>query len=57
MKDRIVEITAKEQNKEKRKELWKISETSRIILNEKIQIIGVAEEEDKKGLRKLLKRL
>ena len=57
VKDRIVEITAKEQNKEKRKELWKISETSRIILNEKIQIIGVAEEEDKKGLRKLLKRL
>ena len=57
VKDRIVEITAKEQNKEKRKELWKISETSRIILKEKIQIIGVAEEEDKKGLRKLLKRL
>jgi len=35
VKDRMVEITAKEQNKEKRKELWKIPETSRIILNEK----------------------
>ena len=38
VKDRIVEITAKEENKEKkekRKELWKISETSRIILNDK----------------------
>ena len=35
VKDRMLEITAKEQNKEKRKELWKIPETSRIILNEK----------------------
>ena len=35
VKDRMVEITAKEQNKEKRKELWKIPETSRIVLNEK----------------------
>ena len=35
VKDRMVEITAKEQNKEKRKELWKLPETSRIILNEK----------------------
>ena len=56
----MVEITAKEQNKEKRmkriehnlRDLWdNIKHTN-------IQIIGVPEEEErKKGLRKYLKRL
>ena len=60
LEDKIVEITTTEQNKEKRmkrteyhlRDLWdNIKHTS-------IQIIGVPEEEEeKKGLRKYLKRL
>ena len=60
LEDRMVEITAEEQNKEKRmkrnedslRDLWDNIKCT------KIQIIGVLEEEEKgKGLRKYLKRL
>ena len=59
LEDKIVEITTAEQNKEKRmkriegslRDLWdNIKHTN-------IRIIGVPEEEKKKGLRKYLKRL
>ena len=59
LEDKRVEITTAEQNKEKRmkrtedslRELW--NNIKRTI----IRIIGVPEEEEKKGLRKYLKRL
>ena len=59
LEDRMVEITAEEQNKEKRmktnedslRDLWENIKCSNI------RIIGVPEEEEKKGLRKYLKRL
>ena len=59
LEDKIVEITTAEQDKEKRmkrtedslRDLWEnIKRTN-------IRIIGVPEEEEKKGLRKFLKRL
>ena len=59
LESKIVQITTAEQNKEKRmkrtedslRDLWdNIKRTN-------IQIIGVPEEEEKKGLRKYLKRL
>ena len=59
LEDRVVEINATEQNKEKR---VKRSEDSLRDLWDNIKhtnsrIIGVPEEEEKKGLRKYLKRL
>ena len=59
LEDEMVEITAREQNKEKRmkriedilKDLWDNIKCTNI------QIIGVSEEEEKKSLRKYLKRL
>ena len=59
MEDKMVEITSEEQNKVKRmkrtedslRDLWgHIKRTN-------IQIIGVPEEEERKGMRKFLKRL
>ena len=59
LEDKLVEITTAEQNKEKRqkrtedsfRDLWdNINHTN-------IQIIGVSEEENRKGLRKYLMRL
>ena len=59
LEDKIVEITSTEQNKEKRKK--RIEESLRdfwdYIKHTNIRIIGVEEEEKKKGLRKYLKRL
>ena len=59
LEDKIVEITIAEQNKEKRmkrnegrlRDLWDNIKCTNI------RIIGVPEEDDKKGLRKYLKRL
>ena len=59
LEDKIVEITAEEQNKEKRmkriednlRDLWDNAKYTNI------RITGVPEEEKKKGLRKYLKRL
>ena len=59
LEDKIVEITTTEQNKERR--MKRIENSLRDIWDNikraNIQIIGVPEEEDKKGLRKYLKRL
>ena len=59
VEDKIVEITVTEQNKERR--MKRIENSLRDIWDNikraNIQIIGVPEEEDKKGLRKYLKRL
>ena len=59
LEDKIVEITAAEQNKEKR--MTRIEDSLRdlwdTIKRINIWIIGVPEEEEKKGLRKYLKRL
>ena len=49
----MVEITSEEQNKVKRKELRIVSETSET----NIQIIGVPEEEKKKGYDKIFEEL
>ena len=59
LEDKMVEITSEEQNKVKR---MKITEDSLRDLWDNIkctniQIIGVPEEEGKKGMRKFLKRL
>ena len=59
LKDKMVEITAEEQNKEKRmkriegnlRDFWDNTKST------SIQIIGVLEEEEEKGMRKYLKRL
>ena len=59
LEDKMVEITSEEQNKVKRmkraedslKDLWDHIKCTNI------QIIGVPEEEGKKGMRKFLKRL
>ena len=55
----MVEITVEEQNKEKRKK--RIEDNLRDLWDNtkhtNIQIIGVPEEEKRKGLRKYLKRL
>ena len=60
LEDRIVEITAAEQNKEKR--MKRIEDNLRDLWDNikctNIQIVGVPEKEEKKrGLRKYLKRL
>ena len=59
LEDKILEITTAEQNKEKRmkrtedslRDLWDNIKCTNI------RIIGVPEEEEKKGLRKYVKRL
>ena len=59
LEDKKVEITAREQNKEKRmkriddnlRDLWDNTKRTNI------RIIGIPEEEGTKGLRKYLKRL
>ena len=59
LQDKIVEITTAEQNKEKK--LKRIEDSLRDLWDNikcnNIGIIGVPEEEEKKGLRKYLKRL
>ena len=59
LKDKIVEITTAEQNKEKR--MKRIEESLRDLWDDikraNIRIIGVPKEEEEKGLRKYLKRL
>ena len=55
----MTEITAKEQNKERRMKriednLWDLWDNTK---QTNIQIIGIPEEENIKGLRKYLKRL
>ena len=59
LEDKLVEITTTEQNKEKR--MKRIEDSLRDpwdnIKHTNIQMIGVPEEEEKKGLRKYLKRL
>ena len=59
LEEKMVEITAEEQNKEKRmkriednlRDLWDNTKRTNI------RIIGIPEEEGTKGLRKYLKRL
>ena len=59
LEDKIVEMTTAEQNKEKR--MKRIEDSLRDLWNNikrtNIQIIGVPEEEKKKGTEKILKRL
>ena len=59
LEDKIVEITTTEQNKAKR--MKRIGDSLRGLCNNikltNIRIIGVPGEEEKKGLRKYLKRL
>ena len=59
LEDKIVEITTAEQNKEKK--MKRIEDSLRDLGDNikctNIRVIGVPEEENKKGLRKYLKRL
>ena len=59
LEDKIVEITSEEQNKVKR--MRRAGDSLRDVWDHikctNVQIIGVPEEEEKKGIRKLLKRL
>ena len=59
LEDKIMETTTTEQNKEKR--MKRIEDSLRDLWDNikctNIRIIGVPEEEEKKGLRKYLKRL
>ena len=59
LEDKIVEITSEEQNKAKR--MRRAGDSLRDVWDHikctKVQIIRVPEEEEKKGIRKFLKRL
>ena len=59
LEDKMVEITSKEKNKVKR--MKRTEESLRDFWNNikctNIRIIGVLEEEERKGMRKFLKRL
>ena len=61
LEDRVVEITAAEQNKEKgmKKKMRTVSETSGITLNKPTFALQASQKEktERKGLRKYLKRL
>ena len=59
LEDRMVEFTAAEQNKDKRRQRNEVSirDLWDNIESNNIRIIGVAEGEERKDLRKYLKRL
>ena len=61
MEDKIVEITAEEQNKVKRMKKKKpeiVSETSWTILNtQTFELLGLYKKRKRKGMRNFLKRL